>query len=373
MLAESRIMTFRLSSASVACALFLLAAFIGAPLAKADQPDDLAKQLVARSRWGRWGLSQDAAHPGINCELSFIYEDIRKVEGLSFEGPTAKDTFLTFFGPRTDDAKSAIVYSSPLIPDTPKLKAIRAELLFDNAPPASAQALLAPHKDAVGSVVIPVPDMKAAITPMRDTQQLVGLRVDGVDVFTLRYDGGDAARQSMLDCLAGKVVETRQSARREVVVLPTGRASIHGQLYAKSSLVSSRVYPDKGHPVVLLMLTSELGQWLRQAKQPLSEDALPAEFKRLYRTAKTTDESGHFAFERLPVGEYLVMTRFHYGKRYMREETVGQRDLYQNGAYVGSQPVLDNVGRTKEQEAGIERRVVIQKADEAIQFEEEAK
>ena len=214
--------------------LTLLVATLGFT-AQAAAPTHDEPRLITRNADGAWFLQQPAGKPGVGCAARFV--SARKEQGeMALVGPTAKS------------ATAAILMQGPRIAAPASVQEVSVDVQQDGLPPATMRGALMPASGGPGGfLTIPVGDLKQTMASMRPKETHMQVRVSGVDVFRLSYDGLDQARSAMLDCLAGKRFTGGKSlaeATAEIRLMGTG--SITGNAFYKGAALAKKQYPPKG-------------------------------------------------------------------------------------------------------------------------------
>ncbi|MEJ2788297.1 MULTISPECIES: carboxypeptidase-like regulatory domain-containing protein [unclassified Pseudoxanthomonas] len=308
--------------------LTLLAATFGfTAQARAAGTDDEGR-LITRNTDGAWFLQQPEGSPGKGCVARFTSAK-KDQSQLALIGPTAKS------------ATAAILMHGPRIATPPAAQEVTLELQQDGLPPATMRGALMPAGGAKGGgfLMVPVGDLKQTMGSMRPKETGMKVRVGGVDVFGLSYDGLDQARSAMLDCLAGKPYTGGKSlveATAEIRLVGTG--AIAGTAFYKGALLAKKQYPPKGSQRVgLIHMSDEFKQWFETVKQSQKmPDRIPERIAKHFMFATILDDQGSFRFTRLPPGEYLLIADFSYTETVTRSEVTGRTDVFVGNQHIGS-------------------------------------
>lgn len=300
------------------------------------------------------GLAAHAATPGADDEGRLITRNtdgawfLQQPEGASGKGCVARFTTakkdasqLALVGPTATSPTAAILMHGPRITTPPAAREVTLELQQDGLPPATMRGALMPASGAQrgGFLMVPVGDLKQTMASMRPKETGMTVRVDGVDVFGLSYDGLDQARSAMLDCLAGKRFTGGKSlaeATAEIRLVGTG--AIAGTAFYKGAVLARNQYPPKGSQRVgLIHMSDAFKQWFEAVKQSQKmPDRIPERIARHFMFATILDDQGGFRFTRLPPGEYLLIADFSYQETVTRSEVTGRTDVYAGNRYIGS-------------------------------------
>ena len=285
------------------------------PLWAADSQSP-AMEVIYQSAAGRWMFHRDSSTPGRGCSVAFL---------------PAADGRLSFsvIGPTSHSPVGAIVYTSPDIPAPASPAPVPVELVFGDAPPAKTSALLGPKNGGTGTLIVPIQNFTATIDSITDIENAVGLRLDGRTVFRIGYEGGLIARKAMQDCLAGRAPGNAEGLQATNPG-PSGHSRITGQVSLKRALLVSRDYPPKGAVVQLFAIVSAPGQATKSARG----DRTAADDRTLFRSVRIHDEQGHFVFDRLPPGEYVVSIAMDYAIEGAVETPTGDRVVTMVGDHV---------------------------------------
>lgn len=270
--------------------LALLAAI--ASHAHAATPGDSDEgRLITRNADGAWFLQQPEGQPGRGCAARFISGKKGNAQ-LALVGPTATS--------RT----AAILLQGPRIATPASAQEVSIELLQDALPPANLRGALMPATGSGnGFLMIPVGDLPQTMGSMRTKERDLRVRVGGVDVFDLSYDGLDQARSAMLDCLAGRRFTGGKSlAEATSEIRLVGNGSIAGNAFFKGAALAKKQYPPKGSQRVgLIHMSDEFKQWFEMVKQSQKmPDQIPERIAKHFMFATILDDQGGFRFTRLP-------------------------------------------------------------------------
>nr|WP_298127535.1 carboxypeptidase-like regulatory domain-containing protein [uncultured Pseudoxanthomonas sp.] len=339
--------------------LTLLAATFGfTAQARAAGTDDEGR-LITRNTDGAWFLQQPEGSPGKGCVARFT--SARKDQSqLALIGPTAKS------------ATAAILMHGPRIATPSAAQEVTLELQQDGLPAATMRGALMPASGAKGGgfLMVPVGDLKQTMGSMRPKETGMNVRVGGVDVFGLSYDGLDQARSAMLDCLAGKPFTGGKSlAEATAEIRPVGTSTITGTAYFKGALLAKKQYPPKGSQAVgLIWMTDEFKQWFEMVKQSQKmPDGIPERIARHFMVTTILDDQGSFRFTNMPPGEYLLIADFSYKETVTRTEVTGRTDVYAGNQYIGSNDHLSVWFENVKKPATFSKTVHIKKDGETLQ------
>lgn len=136
---------------------------------------------------GHWMLQQDPKTPGRSC-------------AITFHARPSKGTMLGFLGPGDDTAVGAILFVGPQVPKTTSAKQTTVRLDTSGDPSQNVRAMHLPHSPEL-SVLAVATEMKSTVSAIDDVET-VSLQMDGSTVFRLDYEGGHAARDALLNCMA---------------------------------------------------------------------------------------------------------------------------------------------------------------------------
>ncbi len=307
--------------------LTLLAATVGfiAPAAAAGPGDEA--RLITRNADGAWFLQQPEGSPGKGCVARFTSAKKERSE-MALVGPTATS------------ATAAILMNGPRIATPASAQQVSVELQQEGLPSATMRGVLMPGaRGGAGFLMIPVGDLKQTMASMRPKETGMTVRVDGVDVFRLSYDGLDQARSAMLDCLAGRRFTGGKSlAEATAEIRLVGSSTITGTAFYKGAVLAKKQYPPKGSQTVgLIYMSDEFKQWFDMVKQSQKmPDQIPERIAKHFMFATIEDDQGSFRFTRIPAGEYLLIADFSYKETVTRSEVVGRTDVFAGNRYIGS-------------------------------------
>ena len=344
------------------CGLAMLVATVPGMAAQPVRPQSSAQAsgaVIHVSAAGRWVYSLDATTPGKGCMVEFL-SSRNDGTSLSVIGPTAKV------------ATGGILFSSPRIPDASSPTPTQVEMRFDGQPPIRTSALHGPAERALGSVLVPVRDIRQTVGSMTDAEKSVGLQLNGAAVFAMGYDGGHVARDAMMRCLAGDTSAPKAVAGGDIGAM-MGHSRISGQVSLKRALLVGREYPQKGAVVQLIMVTDELKAYFEKVKASgVAPETLnlPDSIKRLHRITRISDNQGHFAFENLPPGEYMVAITMDYLVEGTTEEATGNQIVTTvDGHVVGVRDETRTVRVAADRSTALEQTVVIAHDGDAVVVE----
>jgi hypothetical protein len=136
---------------------------------------------------GHWMLQQDPNTPGLSC-------------AITFHSKPGKGTILGFLGPSDNTAVGAILFVSPQIPKAAGAKQTTVRLDTAGDPSQNVRATHLPHSPEL-SVLAVATEMKSTVSAIDDVET-VTLHMGGNTVFQLDYQGGHAARDALLKCMA---------------------------------------------------------------------------------------------------------------------------------------------------------------------------
>ena len=308
--------------------LALLAATFGFTAQAIAAGTDDEGRLIARNTDGAWFLQQPGGASGKGCVARFTSAK-KDQSQLALIGPTAKSP------------TAAILMHGPRIATPPAAQEVTLELQQDGLPPATMRGALMPASGAKGGgfLMVPIGDLKQTMASMRPKETGMQVRVDGVDVFRLSYDGLDQARDAMRDCLAGKPFTGGKSlAEATAEVRPVGNSTITGTAFFKNAVLAKKRYPPKGSQAVgLIWMSDEFKQWFERVKQSQKmPDHIPEHIAKHFMVTTVLDDQGSFRFTHMPPGEYQLIVDFSYTETVARTEVTGRTDVYAGNQYIGS-------------------------------------
>ena len=308
--------------------LALLAATFGFTAQAIAAGTDDEGRLIARNTDGAWFLQQPGGASGKGCVARFTSAK-KDQSQLALIGPTAKSP------------TAAILMHGPRIATPPAAQEVTLELQQDGLPPATMRGALMPASGAKGGgfLMVPIGDLKQTMASMRPKETGMQVRVDGVDVFRLSYDGLDQARDAMRDCLAGKPFTGGKSlAEATAEVRPVGNSTITGTAFFKNAVLAKKRYPPKGSQAVgLIWMSDEFKQWFERVKQSQKmPDRIPEHIAKHFMVTTVLDDQGSFRFTHMPPGEYQLIVDFSYTETVARTEVTGRTDVYAGNQYIGS-------------------------------------
>lgn len=284
-------------------------------------------RLITRNADGAWFLQQPEGQPGRGCAARFISGKKGNAR-MALVGPTAKS------------ATAAILLQGPRIGRPASAQEVSIELRQEALPPATMRGALMPGAGGdEGFLMIPVGDLPQTMGSMRTRERDLRVRVGGVDVFDLSYDGLDQARGAMLDCLAGRrFTGGKGLAEATSDIRLMGTSSIAGTAFFKAAVLARKQYPPKGSQRVgLIHMSEEFKQWFEMVRQSEKRpDQIPDRIAKHFMFATILDDQGGFRFTKLPAGEYLLIADFSFKETVTRSEVVGRTDVYVGNRHIGS-------------------------------------
>lgn len=340
---------------ALACLSLTAPASADAAPAAADE----GGQVVGRSRLGAWLLKDDASHPGKNCAIRFVAAK-RDAAGLAIFGPTAS----------AGAATSAIVLQGPNLPAPRAPQDTPVELVQTGLPPATLRAQLLPAgPGASGALAIALGDLRQTLASMRDSESDMRVRMSGVEVIRLDYDGFDRARSALLGCLDGQRFAGKTVREATAEIRPLGNSSIAGTAFYKGALLAKKQYPPKGSRAVgLIWMTDEFKAWYelvkRQNKLP---EQIPEDILKHFMSTTILDDTGGFRFDKLPAGEYTLIANFSYEENINRPEVIGRTDVYAGNRYIGSNDQVAWWSYTVKRGASFSKNVAIARDGEQLE------
>jgi hypothetical protein len=315
-------------------------------------------RLITRNADGAWFLQQPEGSPGKGCVARFTSAKKDRAE-MALVGPTAKTS------------TAAILMHGPRIAAPPAAQEVSIEVRQEALPPATMRGALMPGAGGKGGfLMVPVGDLKQTMASMRPKETDMKVRVGGVDVFGLSYDGLDQARSAMLDCLAGKRFTGGKSlAEATAEIRPMGTSTITGTAFFKGAVLAKKQYPPKGSQAVgLIWMTDEFKQWFETVKQSQKmPDAIPERIARHFMVTPILDDQGSFRFTNMPAGEYLLIADFSYKESVTRTEVTGRTDVYAGNQYIGSNDHLSVWFEDVKKPATFSKTVHIKQDGETLQ------
>lgn len=314
-------------------------------------PPDGDTKLVAKSGLGAWMLREDPANPRMNCSVKFV--SARKQQsGFAILGPTKKA------------ASAVILFHGEDIPPSPSPQDIQVELVQHSLASTRLRATQLPRQPGSqeGFLAVAAGDVRQTMKSMRDSEHDMQIRLEGVTVFSLNYDGLALARKAMFDCLEGRQFAGQTLKEATAELRPLGTSVIKGQAYFKGALLAPKKYPPKGSQAVgLIWMTDEFKVWYEQVKrdQKMPKHIPQAILKHFMRT-KVLDDKGSFMFTNMPPGEYLLITDFSYERTRNQVEVTGRTDVYTAGGhYIGSNDQITVNTYAVQEGVTFEKRVVV--------------
>lgn len=149
------------------------------------------------------------------------------------------------------------------------------------------------------------------------------------------------------------VAQKAKFSKEETMKLVTaGKSSIKGQAFARDNSngikgiavlnINKKQFAPPGTVVMLLPFTDYFKEWMEVSKKYGKQGKvveLPKEARECIRFAQVTDREGHFEFNNLMAGQYLLYSSFGYEHTKHATEVVGRRDHYVNNSYQGSSDI----------------------------------
>lgn len=136
---------------------------------------------------GHWMLQQDPKTPGLSC-------------AITFHAAPSKGRILGFLGPSDNSAVGAILFVGPQIPQTSAARQVSVRLDTSGDPSQTVKAMHLPQSPE-RSVLAVAMEMKTTVSAIDDVET-VTLQMGGGTVFQIDYQGGHAARDALLKCMA---------------------------------------------------------------------------------------------------------------------------------------------------------------------------
>lgn len=135
-------------------------------------------------------------------------------------------------------------------------------------------------------------------------------------------------------------------------LVTAGKSSIKGQAFARDNSnglkgiailnINKKQFAPPGTVVMLLPFTDYFKEWMEVSKKYGKQGKvveLPKEARECIRVTQITDKDGHFEFNNLMPGQFLLYSSFGYEHTQHATEVVGRRDRYVNGTYQGSSDI----------------------------------
>jgi hypothetical protein len=141
-----------------------------------------------------WKLAQNGKVAGKGCSITYY----------SGTGGQA----MAYVGPTTDRKEALFLVSGDSVPQVAKPTAKKITLSTDGEPDRTVTANLLTingekEGEATAMILFSLPSIEAGLDVMQDTEG-VRVTIDKKQVFSLSWKGGNAARDEMRACLAGK-------------------------------------------------------------------------------------------------------------------------------------------------------------------------
>ena len=134
-------------------------------------------------------LQQDPAMPGRAC-------------AITFHAKQERGSVLGFLGPSDASDVGAILFVGPKVPKATATRQTSVRLDTTGDPSQTVRATHLRHTPDV-SVLAVATNMKTTISALDDADG-VSIHMDGNPVFQLDYQGGHAARDALLKCMAAR-------------------------------------------------------------------------------------------------------------------------------------------------------------------------